>query len=225
MVFYTYIPFLHDYESELCRDLRISSPQDLKGPIIAIGGFSGVGKDTLAINIRDRLKANGINLKIYGSGQLIREYARRMGFEEAHLDDFLQEIRNDENFANEADHFVDKQTLAQALSIGQGIFIGRMAPFVIGNWGITIWVSVQPETRATRLVTDPNRPEYGLSKEEVFYRINKRDVNDIERLQRIYNINFSDVITQLDLQLENTKNTIRQSEQIAYETIIQKYKL
>ena len=225
MVVYTLIPFLQNYETELCKNLHITSLNDLKGPIIAIGGFSGVGKDTLAINIRERLKSHGIDLKIYGSGQHIREYARRVGYSEAHLDDFLQEIKNDENFANEVDHFVDKQTLAQALGRGQGIFIGRMAPFVIGKWGITIWVSVQPETRATRLVTDPNRPEYGMPKEEVFQRINKRDDNDIERLQRIYNIKLKEIITHLDLQLENTKNTIRQSELIAYETIIKKYQL
>lgn len=225
MVYYTLIPFLHNYETELCNDLHISSPNDLKGPLIAIGGFSGVGKDTLAINLRDQLKSHGINLKIYGSGQHIREYARRMGFSEAHLDDFLEQIKHDENFANEVDHFVDKQTLAEALGRGQGIFIGRMAPFVVGHWGITIWVSVQPETRATRLITDPNRPEYGLSKDEVFRRIQKRDENDIARLERIYNIQLASLINHVDCNLENTHNTIKKSETIALEKILEKYHL
>ena len=144
---------------------------------------------------------------------------------EAHLDDFLQEIRNDEDFAKKVDHFVDRQTLSQALSRGQGIFIGRMAPFVIGQWGLTIWVSVNPETRATRLVTDPKRPEYGLSKEEVFQRIKKRDENDIARLQRIYDVDLQSLINDVDCQLENTNNTIKKSENIAYEKILEKYQL
>lgn len=222
---FTHITFLHDYEAEICKDLQINSPSDLQGPIIAIGGLSGVGKDTLAINLRDKLKSRGIDLKIYGSGQLIRQYARRKNYSEAHLDDFLTAIKNDENFALEVDHFVDKQTLAQALSIGKGIFIGRMAPFVIGNWGITIWVTVNPETRASRLITDPNRPEYGLSREEVFQRIQKRDENDIARLQRIYNIDLLNLINQLDLKLDNSQNSIVQSQDIAYEKITEKYKL
>lgn len=225
MVYYTLIPFLHDYEENLCSDLHITSPKDLKGPVIAIGGFSGVGKDTLAINLREKLKSHGITLKIYGSGQHIREYARRMGYSDAHLDDFLQEIKNDENFANEVDHFVDKQTLAQALGRGQGIFIGRMAPFVVGQWGVTIWVSVQPETRATRLITDPNRPEYGLSKEEVFQRIQRRDENDIARLERIYDVDFNSLINGVDCNLENTHNTIQKSETIAFTKILEKYDL
>lgn len=225
MTFYTLIPFLQDYESQLCRDLQISKPKDLSGPIIAIGGLSGVGKDTLAINIRDRLKSHGINLKIFGSGVHIRKLSQRMGYEEAHLDDFLQEIKNDESFAQEVDHFVDKQTLAEALGRGQGIFIGRMAPFVIGKWGMTIWVTVDPEIRANRLITDPNRAEYRLSKEEVFYRIQKRDVNDLERLKRIYNFDLLTLINELNLKLDNTANTINQSENIAYEAICKKYSL
>lgn len=223
MEFFTFIPFLHDFEQQLCRELHISSPKDLQGPIIAIGGFSGVGKDTLGVSIRERLKSLGINLKVYGSGQYIREYSRRMGYPDAHLDDFLQAIRNDENFAQEVDHFVDKQTLSEALGRGQGIFIGRMAPFVIGSWGLTIWVSVDPSTRASRLVTDPKRPEYGLSKEEVFERIERRDNNDIARLERIYSINFHDLIKKIDCQLENTHNTIQKSENIAFDSIISKY--
>ena len=225
MVFYTYLPFLQSYEKELCQDLQINSPSDLQGPIIAIGGFSGVGKDTLAVNIRDELKSHGIDLKIYGSGQHIREYARRQGYSDAHLDDFLQEITNDEYFAVEVDHFVDKQTLAQALGRGKGIFIGRMAPFVIGKWGFTVWITVQSDRRASRLITDPNRAEYGLPSDEVSQRIARRDENDIARLQRIYNIDLVNLISQLDLKLDNSKNSIAQSKEITYEKIIEKYNL
>ena len=66
MNYYSFLPFLHDYETNLCKDLHINSPKDLKGPIIAIGGFSGVGKDTFAINLRDKLRSHGITLNIYG---------------------------------------------------------------------------------------------------------------------------------------------------------------
>ena len=72
-------------------------------------------------------------------------------------------------------------------------------------------VQIERKKRPKRKLNPQNKARlmkselYGLSKEEVFQRINKRDDNDIERLQRIYNINLNQIITHLDLQLENTK--------------------
>lgn len=227
MVYNTYLPFLEIHERKVSERLHIKSISDIKGPLIAIGGFAGVGKDTLALNLRDRLNAEfGIDLKIYGAGAHIREYARREGFSGGRLDEFLNKIKNDEIFARDVDHFADKQTLSQALGSGRGIFIGRMAPLALGKWAVSIWVSVDPKIRAARLVNDGNRPEYGMSEEEVFSRIEKRDNDDISRLERIYSIslNLSDIEEKIDLLLDNTDNSIEQSTEIAYSIIKSKYK-
>ena len=68
-----------------------------------------------------------------------------------------------------------------------------------------------PKTRAKRLISDRNRPEYGLSSNEVYERIEKRDQNDISRLERIYSINFDSMTKQLNLVLDNSFNTINES--------------
>lgn len=228
MQYNTFLPFLEIHERKVCERLNIKSSSDVTGPIIAIGGLAGVGKDTLAMNLQDRLDSEfGIELKIFGAGSHIREYARRMGFNGVNLDEFLQQIKNDELFARDVDHFADKQTLSEALGRGKGIYIGRMAPYAIGKWGFSIWIMVDPKRRASRLVNDGNRPEYGLPEDEVFHKIDKRDKNDLERLERIYDVSLSlsSIEEKVDLLLDNTDNSIDQSVNIAYKAIIKRFGL
>jgi cytidylate kinase len=228
MEYNTLVPFLEIHEHKICERLQITSVKDIKGPLIAIGGLSGVGKDTLAENLKNRLNAQfGLNLKIFSAGSHIREYARRKGYNGQRLDEFLQKVKDDEIFARDVDHFADKQTLSAALGQGQGIFVGRMAPFVIGKWGVTIWITVDPKRRALRLINDGNRPEYGLSEEEVYDRIARRDQNDVSRLERIYKISLdlSEIEKKVNLILDNTDNTIDQTTEIAYQLVVKQAKL
>jgi len=60
----TYIPTLRAYESQLLEEF-FSVIKARKTPIIAIGGFSGTGKDTVALFIQEYFKKfHNINLKI-----------------------------------------------------------------------------------------------------------------------------------------------------------------
>ena len=48
----TLLPFLKTYEIEICQKLGYGASTILEGPLITIGGFSGVGKDTLALGLK-----------------------------------------------------------------------------------------------------------------------------------------------------------------------------
>lgn len=214
----TLLPSLNEYEQELTTKLGLGLADRLTGPIISIGGFAGVGKDTLAIGLREKLADQyGLDLNIYNAGDFIRQYAVKKGYKEQHLDEFLQAIREDENFAREVDFFVDRRTLELGLEKQQGIFIGRMAPFALGSWGVSIFIFVRPKERARRVVQDPERKEYGMMVDEVLERMERRDLNDRLRLRKIYNIHFNSLIDHLDIQIDNSKNTIVETVDSAFE--------
>ncbi len=199
----TYIPLLRDYEEDLLE--KYSSKIDKRTtPIIAIGGFSGTGKDTVARFVQLYFK-NGheISLKIIGSGDFVREIAVKSGWEEKNLDEFMKHIQKTQNedFARKVDIEIEKHALKTALLEG-GIFIGRMAPYAIGTHGITIWLEVAARVIANRISHDFNRSEYGMNEEELIRRVKSRDRTDGERLEQIYGIAFRDK-KKFDLTLRN----------------------
>ncbi|MHA2363170.1 MAG: cytidylate kinase-like family protein [Candidatus Hodarchaeales archaeon] len=223
----TLLPFLSGLESKICQRLGLSITSQIEGPLITIGGFAGVGKDTLALGLQKRFLEDpnfDIELPIFGSGDFMREYSRQMGYADERLDEFLQFIKNDQEKIKEIDFHIDKQTLEKGMLLQKGIFIGRMSPFVLGSWSTMIWVYVKPEERAKRLIKDPNRAEYGLSVEEVLDRMKSRDESDITRLERIYEVDFNTLINSVDIKIDNSLNTIEETIRIAYNEIIKKKK-
>jgi cytidylate kinase len=189
----TYIPTLRAYESQLLEEF-FSVIKARKTPIIAIGGFSGTGKDTVALFIQEYFKKfHNINLKITGAGDLVRNIAIESGWKERNLDEFMKHIQmtQNEEFAQKVDLEIEKRALKTALLEG-GIFIGRLAPFAIGTNGLTIWLEVAARIIAQRISHDKNRAEYGMDTDELMQRIKKRDSTDGERLENIYGISFRD---------------------------------
>ena len=199
----TFIPHLRDYEKEILREFS-TEIEKRTTPIIAIGGFSGTGKDTVARFVQLYFKENHkIFLKIIGSGDFVRKIAVESGWEEKNLDEFMKHIQKtqDEDFARKVDIEIEKQALKNALLKG-GIFIGRLAPYAIGTHGITIWLEVAAKVIAARISHDVNRSEYGMNEEELIQRIRSRDRTDGERLEQFYGISFRNK-KQFDLILRN----------------------
>ena len=189
----TYIPHLQNYETEL-RDEFYSTIEKRTNPIIAIGGFSGTGKDTVALFIQDYFKnTHNLELKIVGAGDLVRKIANESGWKERNLDEFMKHIQLTQNkeFAQKVDIEIEKRALKIALLEG-GIFVGRMAPFAIGTNGLTIWIEVTTEVIATRISQDSNRAEHGMDIKELIQRIKLRDSADRDRLEEFYGISFQD---------------------------------
>lgn len=199
----TFIPHLRDYEESLLEKLS-TKIEKRTTPIIAIGGFSGTGKDTVARFVQLYFKNHHkIFLKITGAGDFVRKIAVKSGWKEKNLDEFMKHIKKTQNedFARKIDIEIEKHALKTALLEG-GIFIGRMAPYAIGTHGITIWLEVAARVIANRISHDVNRSEYGMNEEELIQRIKSRDRTDGERLEEIYGISFRDK-KKFDLTLRN----------------------
>ena len=170
----TFIPRLRDYEKELIEEFQTIINERIT-PIVAIGGFSGTGKDTVAYYVQEYFrKTHQVSLKIIGAGDFVRKIAVESGWKERNLDEFMKHIQTtkDRQFAVEVDIEIEKHALKTALLEG-GIFIGRMAPFAIGSNGITIWLEVAAHVIAHRISRDPDRSEFGMNEEELIRRIEK----------------------------------------------------
>jgi cytidylate kinase len=219
----TFIPRLKDFETSLFNDFAQQINENLI-PIIAIGGFSGTGKDTVALFVKSFFQNNhNLSLNLIHAGEFVRKIAVESGWEEKNLDEFMTHIKNtqDEDFAQKVDIGIEKHALKTALLQG-GIFVGRMAPFTIGTHGTTIWLEVAASVIAKRISSDPERPEYHMDHEELISKIQSRDKTDGERLERIYEISFRDK-KNFDLTLRNETYNLSQLQSIIEELLIQKY--
>jgi cytidylate kinase len=219
----TFIPRLKDFEKSLFSDFAQQINDNLN-PIIAIGGFSGTGKDTVALFVKSFFQKNhNLTLKLIHAGEFVRKIAVESGWEERNLDEFMAHIKNtqDEDFAQKVDIGIEKHALKTALLQG-GIFVGRMAPFTIGTHGTTIWLEVAASVIAKRITNDPERPEYHMDHEKLISKIQSRDKTDGERLERIYEIFFRDK-KNFDLTLRNETYNLSQLQEIIEKLLIQKY--
>jgi cytidylate kinase len=199
----TFIPRLRDFEQTLLRQYS-DEIQSNQTPIIAIGGFSGTGKDTVAAYVQEYFqKYHGFPLKLTHAGESVRKIAVESGWSEENMDEFMAHIKNtqDTEFAENVDIGIEKHALKTALLEG-GIFVGRMAPFAIGTHGTTIWLEVAAQVIAQRISNDPKRAEYQLDQKLLVEKIQSRDRTDGERLERIYQVSFRDK-KNFDLTLRN----------------------
>lgn len=218
----TFIPRLQDYEKNLLEEYATEINNRIV-PLIAIGGFSGTGKDTVARFVQIYFKENhGILLKITGAGEIVRKIAVESGWEERNLDEFMKHIQTtkDHDFAENVDLKIEQYALKTALLDG-GIFVGRMAPFAIGTHGTTIWLEVAARVIANRISHDLNRSEFGMDEKELIQRIQSRDRTDGERLEKIYGISFRDK-KQFDLTLRNEGYRKEELKEIIYRLLSSK---
>lgn len=219
----TFVPFLRDFEKKLLEEnSRVINARTT--PIIAIGGFSGTGKDTVASFVQQYFeRKHQIPLKITGAGNFIRKIAIESGWKERNLDEFMKHIQTTQNqeFARKVDIKIEKYALKTALLEG-GIFIGRMAPYAIGSNGITIWLEVAAQVIANRISRDTNRSEFGMSEEELIQKIKSRDSTDGRRLEKIYGISFRDK-KYFDLTLRNEGYSIEELKEIIEQFLDTKY--
>ncbi|MHA2295840.1 MAG: cytidylate kinase-like family protein [Candidatus Hodarchaeales archaeon] len=217
----TWIPLLIEKE-ELLLEKRVN--QGTKLPVIvAMGGLSGTGKDTLGNEILHRINSFlGIQLRKYNAGDFMRELAVNEGFPPEDLDEFVNKIKNDPIFSKKVDLFIEERTLAKAIEEG-GVFTGRMAPFTIGDHGLTIFLEADPQIIANRLITDDKRPEYGCSVEQVVKKTLKRDKADKERLKRLYDVNFDELLERVELVLDTSQFTVEESVDNIFKAFQKKY--
>lgn len=215
----TWIKWLENFEKDLLEKL---APKELpKSKLtIAIGGLSGVGKDTLAHSLQRIFKEQfGKYLNIIVAGQTLRQLARQNGFHESDLDEYMKKITA-ERLAEEVDRKIEQETLRKALT-GEGeIFVGRMAPFTIGDWGFTVWLEADRKAIARRIVKDPNRAEFGMDEKEILKKLYKRDKTDSSRLEAVYSIDIDEMVPKVNLILNTTHLDIIETAELAHSNAI-----
>jgi cytidylate kinase len=219
----TWIKWLEIFEKDLLEKL---APKELPKSklVIAIGGLSGVGKDTLANSLQRLFKENfGTHLNIIVAGQTLRQLARQDGFHESDLDEYMKKITT-ERLAEEVDRRIEQETLRKALTEEGDIFVGRMAPFTIGDWGFTFWLEADRNAIARRIVNDPNRAEFGMDEKEILKKLYKRDQTDSARLEEVYSIDIEEMIPKVNLILNTTHLDIIETAELAYSNTISHFK-
>lgn len=204
----TYLPRLRELEQRLLKEHGLP-----KKPIIAIGGWSGTGKDTAAYNLQKLLAKDGIRLDVFVAGDIFRAAARKAGFSERELEKFSASLQSED-----LDIKVDNELLEQALTKG-GIFVGRLAPAVIGEHGIKIWIETDSKVIAERISNDKERKEYGMPIAELAKRIAERNEVDAVRYKKIYGIDPEKLKTKYDLILDNSKLTKEQAAKKLYDFV------
>lgn len=219
----TFIPRLKDFEQSLLTEYS-GEIQINKTPIIAIGGFSGTGKDSVAVFVQDYFNEfHKLVLKLTHAGEFVRKIAVESGWSEENMDEFMAHVKNtqDDEFAQNVDIGIEKHALKTALLEG-GIFVGRMAPFAIGTYGTTIWLEVAAHVIAQRISNDPTRAEYQLDQKSLIEKIQSRDRTDGERLERIYQVSFREK-KNFDLSLRNEGISLLQLREMIYKLLRKKY--
>lgn len=219
----TFIPRLKDFEQSLLTEYS-GEIQINKTPIIAIGGFSGTGKDSVAVFVQDYFNEfHKLVLKLTHAGEFVRKIAVESGWSEENMDEFMAHVKNtqDDEFAQNVDIGIEKHALKTALLEG-GIFVGRMAPFAIGTYGTTIWLEVAAHVIAQRISNDPTRAEYQLDQKSLIEKIQSRDRTDGERLERIYQVSFREK-KNFDLSLRNEGISFLQLREMIYKLLRKKY--
>lgn len=188
-------------------------------PIIAIGGWAGTGKDTAAYNLQRLLKEKDkITVDVHVAGDFFRAKAKEAGYNERELEKFSAAVKSDE-----LDVMIDKATLEMALTKG-GIFVGRMAPAVIGEHGIKVWIETDPKVVAERVSSDPKRKEFGMPIDELARRGKERNEKDAARYKRIYGIDPEKMKSKYDLVLNNSHYTKEQTANKLHEFVIARLK-
>jgi len=219
----TFIPRLKEFEKTLLSDFS-KEIQKKSNPIIAIGGFSGTGKDTVALIVQKYFEnRHNLSLRLVHAGEFVRKIAVESGWDEKNMDEFMAHVKttHDDEFAEKVDLEIEKHALKTALLEG-GIFVGRMAPFAIGTHGTTIWLEVAAHVIAQRISNDSSRAEYQMNQEELIKKIQSRDQTDGDRLEKIYQISFRDK-KNFDLTLRNETYSLEDLEQLIISLLEKKY--
>ena len=144
--------------------------------VIALSGFHGTGKSTLARDIAEKY-----GLRVISSGMIFRKIASEKGLS-------LEELSRLAEESPDIDYMIDNR-LKEFASKG-----GIVADALLSGWmlrdiaDIKIWLSAPLEVRIRRIADRENRGYEDILKETL-----AREESEIKRFKKYYNIDLSDL--------------------------------
>lgn len=184
----TYIKFLEPYEKELSKKI------EKEGLVITVSGNSGSGKSLGARSI-----AKTFNLKHVKAGEILRELAKMKKISVVKM----SEIREPE-----VDYKMDKRSLKLAME-GNVVLDARLSGWVAGDWAdVKIFYECPLDVKTKRVAKRDN-----ISVEEALERLKKRDEQDHEKYQKLYDIDSFDKSI-YDIIINNEKLTLEEAKTV-----------
>jgi cytidylate kinase len=144
--------------------------------VIALSGFHGTGKSTLARDIAERYE-----LKVISSGMIFRRIASEKGLS-------LEELSRLAEESPEIDYMIDNRLKEFAV---EG---GIVADALLSGWmlrdiaDIKIWLNAPLEIRIKRIADRENRDYDEILKETL-----TREESEIKRFKKYYDIDLNDL--------------------------------
>ena len=176
---------------------------------IILSGMPAVGKTTAAL-------CKEFNLDYYSGGDLLKELAKKKGYESSGSDwwddkhgmDFISNRMNDYSF----DKYVDKKLL-ELLNQGDVVITSYTLPWLTKQ-GISVWLEASIENRAKRLCV---RDNIGIDKAKNI--VKKRDLKNQELYHKLYNINLGQDLSVFDLIINTNDININEVSKILIKSI------
>ncbi len=170
----------------------VSEGVQTKYPVVAVSGSSGCGKGTYIEALTFSLKRDyRLELPVTSAGEPFEKVAASYGFSKDRLHEFSEHCQKNPEIGRQVDLDVDRGMLESVIKKG-GIFDGRLAIAVVGNWGLrTAIYTTDPRVIAERIKANPKRRENrGAPKtvEQIMEEIKKRDEADLQRYREYYGI-------------------------------------
>jgi cytidylate kinase len=146
--------------------------------IIAISGFHGTGKSTIA-----KLLAEKFGLKYHSTGELFREFAKKRNLS---LEDFSKYVENHP----EIDRELDEKIIEKAKE-GNIIIDSQLSGHILNSIAdFKIHLKCSLESRVKRM-TDRDETSFQKKLKETLLR----ESSELKRYKELYNIDLSDINT------------------------------
>lgn len=169
--------------------------------IITISGDLGSGKSTVA-----QMLAKELDLTHYSTGDLMREMAAQRNLSILELNKLTEEKLKKGD--REIDDELDNRQKELGLTSDNFVIDGRLSFHFIPQ-STKIFLKVEAEEGAKRIMNAKRATENGKSVEELMQKAKDRQASELSRYKKLYNVDYTDE-KNYDLIIDTTSMTAEQ---------------